>query len=179
MAIGARWYREANGEMKVSSPEAKQVRILLPGKGEQTVATEPFAAGEVHGEVVSWSQRRAPGSDWLKQKDAPLPTDAFELESRVSIPAGSKKGTVLFLLEFPGRDHYPSACSCTVNESAVTLQERPSKGHIRGYFASADSPWSAVLAHESEWTWYLCEIGSGESRIKLSGSAPSGHSRVA
>ena len=35
------------------------------------------------------------------------------------------------------------------------------------------------MAHESEWTWYLCEIGSGESRIKFAGRGPSGHSRIA
>ncbi|HUZ47511.1 MAG TPA: hypothetical protein VMW54_12820 [Terriglobia bacterium] len=179
VALGARWYREPGGGMRVSPAESEEARILLPHHGERTVRTKPPLARQIHGKVLSWSQKDVSRSDWLSPKKIPIPTDAFELEGRVSIPSGHGKGKLLFLVEFAGREHYPSTCSCDVNGEAVNLEMRSSKGHIGSYASTAHSPWSEVLKYESEWTWYMGEIGTGESRIRLTGKAPTGHSRMA
>jgi hypothetical protein len=179
VALGARWYREPGGKMRVSPAESEEARILLPLQGERTVRTKPPLAKQIHGKVLSWSQKDVSRSDWVSQKNIPIPTDAFELEGRLSIPSGPGKGKLLFLVEFPGREHYPSTCSCHVNGVAVNLEERSSKGHIGYNAASAHSPWSEVLKYESEWTWYIGEIGTGEYRISFTGKAPTGHSRIA
>jgi hypothetical protein len=179
VAMGARWYAGPDGEMMVSPTASEEARILLPQQGERAIRTKPPLEKAIRGEVLSWSQRVASHFDWLTQENVSLPTDEFELECLVFIPSGPGKGKLLFLMEFPGKEHYPGTCSCQVNGRAVNLEERSSKGHIGYNAASADSPWSEVLKYESEWTWYICEIDAGESRVRFTGKAPSEHSRIA
>jgi hypothetical protein len=179
VAMGARWYRGSDGKMLVSPADSENARILLPQRGEHVLRTKSPFAKAIHGKVLSWSQREASRSDWLSRKDVSIPTDKFELECLVSVPSGPGKSKLLFLVEFPGTEHYPSTCSCQVNDSGVSLEESSSEGHIGYNAASANSPWSAVLKYQSGWTWYICEIRAGESKVKFSGKAPSGHNRIA
>ena len=103
VAMGARWYRDSDGSMKVSSEGSSSIRILLPHAGEQVVTAKPIAIGDPRGEVLTQKIDRLPETNWLRQGDKPLPTASFELASEVSIPEGAIKGKALLLLEFPGQ----------------------------------------------------------------------------
>jgi hypothetical protein len=179
VAMKTRWYRDSSGAMVVAPPwNGEAVSILLPGEGEHTLPVKPQSPGEVHGEILSQSTRSAPEADWLKQKDKPVLTTSFELECSVTIPDGAK-GRALFLLEFPGREHRPSQCSCMMNAQPAKLEERSSAGHIGSAGASPESPWKAVIPYESEWTWYLCEVDPGTSKLRFTGSCGDPHVKIA
>jgi hypothetical protein len=172
VAMGARWNRDSNGNMKVSSEGSSSIHILLPQGGEQVVASKPLASGDLRGEVLAQKIDRLPQAKWLRQADKPLPTASFELESEISIPEGAPKGKALLLLEFPGKDHLPTSCSCLVNGRAAALQESSSAGHIGYNAVTPENPWRDLLPYISHWTWYICELESGSTRVKFSGVFP-------
>ena len=179
VAIGARWYRDSGGGMVVVPKwNNAAVRVLLPGGGEHTLPVAPQSPGLVHGEVLSQLIRRRPESEWLVQDAKPVPTVAFEEECLVTIPDRGAEGTVLFLLEFPGHEHHPSQCSCLLNSQPVTLEERSSVGHKGAYSTTPESPWKAVMSYESEWTWYLCKVGAGTSKLRFSGACGDPHVKI-
>jgi hypothetical protein len=185
VAIGARWYRDSSGSMKVSSEGSSSIRILLPHGGEQVVTLRPPVTGDLRGEVLAQKIERLPEANWLRQGDRPLPTASFALESEISIPEGAAKGKVLLLLEFPGKEHLPSSCNCQVNGRAAALQESssaasitPSGGHIGDTPVTAECPWRALLPYVSHWTWYICELESGSARVKFSGLFPDERSQI-
>ncbi len=179
VALGTRWYREPDGKMRVSPAASGEARILLPAGGERTVQTKVPSEKKIHGKVLSCSQKNASKTDWLSEKNIPVATNAFELEATVSVPSAAGKGKLLFLVEFPGRKHYPSTCSCSVNGETANLDVRSSRGHIGSYAVRPGSPWSEVLKYESEWTWYLCDVKPGESTFRLTGKIPAKHTRLA
>jgi hypothetical protein len=172
VAIGARWYRDSSGSMRVSSEGSSSVRILLPRGGEQVATSKPIAIGDPRGEVLTQKIERLPEAQWLRQADKPLPTASFELESEISIPEGATKGKALLLLEFPGKEHLPNTCSGQVNGRAVALQESSSAGHIGYDMVTPECPWRDLLPYISHWTWYVCELESGSTRVKFSGQFP-------
>jgi len=172
VAMGARWYRDSNGSMKVSSEGSSSIRILLPRGGEQVATAHPVAIGDPRGEVLTQKTERLPEAQWLRQADKPLPTASFELESEIAIPEGATKGKALLLLEFPGKEHLPSTCSGQVNGRAVALQESSSAGHIGYDMVTPECPWRDLLPYISRWTWYVCELESGSTRVKFSGQFP-------
>jgi hypothetical protein len=172
VAIGARWYRDSNGSMKVSSEGASSVRLLLPRRGEQDVTLQPVATSDPRGEVIRQKMDRLPEAHWLRQADKSLPTASFEVESEISIPQGATKGKALLLLEFPGGEHLPSTCSCQVNGGAVAPQESSSAGHVGFNGGGPESAWRGLQPYLSNWTWYICELESGSSRVEFSGVFP-------
>jgi len=178
VAIGARWYRDSSGSMKVSSEGSSSVRILLPHGGEQVATAQPITIGDPRGEVLTQKTERLPEANWLRQGDKPLPTASFEVDSEISIPEGAIKGKALLLLEFPGEEHLPSTCSCQVNGRAVALQESSSAGHTGYNMVTSECPWRDVLPYMSHWTWYICELESGSTRVKFSGGLPYERCRI-
>jgi len=172
VALGARWTRDPNGSMRVSSEGSSHIRILLPRDGEQVVTAKPTAIGDLRGEVISQRLDRLPEANWLRQGDKPLPTASFEMDSEISIPEGAIKGKALLLLEFPGKIHLPSSCSCLVNGRAAALRESSSSGHIGYNIVNTECPWSDLLPYVSCWTWYICELESGSTRVRFSGVLP-------
>jgi hypothetical protein len=178
VAIGGRWYREAEGGVIVSPEDTAEVRILLPRSGERLLSTKPPSPGNFHGEVLSRDVSRLPESDWLRQSDEALPSSSFELECQISIPQGATKGRALVLLEFPGQEHLPSTCSCWVNGQSTALQQSSSAGHTPESPYNPDSPWRNVIPYVSQWTWYICELEGGAGKVKFKGTYPSDRCRV-
>ena len=172
VAMGARWYRDSSGSMRVSSESSDSVRILLPQGGEQVATSKPVAIADPRGEVRTQKIERLPEAQWLRQADKPLPTASFEVESEIAIPEGASKGKALLLLEFPGKEHLPSTCSCQVNGRAVALQESSSEGHIGYDMVTPVCPWKDLLPYISRWTWYVCELESGSAMVKFAGRHP-------
>ena len=172
VAMGARWSRDSNGSMKVSSEGLSDIRILLPHGGEQVVTSKPAGAGDLQGEVISQKMDRLPPANWLRLGAKPLPTASFEMDFKISIPEGAAKGNALLLLEFPGKEHLPSTCSCQVNSRAAALRESSSAGHIGYNAVTPEGPWRDLLPYESHWTWYICELEIGSTKVKFSGAFP-------
>ena len=180
VAISARWYRDSRGDMVVAPPpNHESLRILVPGGQERTVPIASHPPAEVHGEILSQMVRSSPESEWLAQQDGMrVPTAAFEEECQVTVSGRGTEGTVLFLLEFPGRKHRPSQCTCVLNTQPAKLEERLSAGHKGAYLTKPESPWKDVIPYESEWTWYLCKIGAGTSNLRFTGSCGDPHVRI-
>jgi hypothetical protein len=172
VSIGARWYRGAKGNMNVSSEGSRTVRVLLPGGGEQVVATNPLAFENPRGDVRSQQIEMLPSSDWFRQGDKPLATASFELDCEISIPEGAARGEVLLLLEFPGKEHLETNCTCQVNGRAVALRESSSAAHIGDYGGAPASAWNRLEPYASHWTWYICELASGRAEVKFGGTMP-------
>jgi hypothetical protein len=172
VALGARWYRVAEGSMEVASETSDVVRILLPGGGERTLTVKPLAPAGLRGEILSRRLERLPESNWLRHRDQPLATASFQQECRISVPQGASKATALLLLEFPGEAHLPSKCSCIVNGQTASLAESSSAGHIGYHVAGPATPWRDIAPYLSQWTWYLCELGPGTANVTFSGMLP-------
>lgn len=172
VAMGARWNRDSDGRMKVSPEDSSNIHILLPHGGEQVVTATAPAAGDLRGEITSQKIDRLPEANWLRHEDQPLPTASFELDCEVSIPKNATKGKTLLLLEFPGKNHLPSTCSCLVNGHETAITESTSEGHIGYDVAAPENPWRDLLPYTSRWTWYICDLESGSARVKFSGTYP-------
>jgi hypothetical protein len=175
VALGARWYRDANGRVRIADG-AGRVRLLLPQGGEQAV--EMPELGNLQATVISQRIDGFPKSDWLHQGDMRLATSTFEIECSVSIPGGAVTGKALLLLEFPGYDHLTTNCWCEVNGRSVPLQVTDSTGHI-GYVAGGpESAGKRLEPYLSQWTWYICDLPNGSARVKFSGIAPDQRSKL-
>ncbi|MDR3674955.1 MAG: hypothetical protein P4N24_05665, partial [Acidobacteriota bacterium] len=172
VAMGTRWYADAGGSMVIAPPStAEPVQVLLPGGNRRSLATPLQSLLEVEGKTLSQSVKICPEAERLSDKDGKrVPTTAFDCEYVVTVSGHGAQGTMLFLLEFPGRDHRLSQCSCLLNGQPVKLEERVSAGHKGAYLTKPDSPWKDVIPFESEWTWYLCEVQVGTSRLRFQGS---------
>jgi len=110
-------------------------------------------------------------TDWSRVSQKAEPTILFEQECEVEVPADASKATVLLLVAFPGRRFHPSRAAATVNGRAATLEPRHSAGHIGYNIPSTYSAYAQVLPHENEWTWYLCDVPLGKSRVRFEGAA--------
>ena len=152
-------------------PTAEPVQVLLPGGNQRSLATPLQSPLEVEGKTLSQSVKICPEAEWLSDKDGKrVPASAFDCEYVVTVSGHGAQGTMLFLLEFPGRDHRPSQCSCLLNGQLAKLEERVSAGYKGAYLTKPDSPWKDVIPFESEWTWYLCDVQVGTSRLRFQGS---------
>ena len=179
VAIGGRWYRDgAQTTGVVPECGVDRVRVLHPREGEQSVAVTPRQAGNLQAEVTAESCRRLPEGEWLSVKEQRFPTAAFELECSLEIPPGVSRGKVLLLVQFPGREHRPSRCAARLNGNPITLHESSSAGHIGYRLSDNDKYWKDIRPHECEWTWYICEVDSGSSRIRFAGAAGHVHPRI-
>jgi hypothetical protein len=179
VAIGARWYRDGSQSMSIVPDwDVDRVRVLQPRGGEQPVSVCPRSAGGFLGEVTAESFRKLPEAEWLSAKDKRFPSAAFELECSVEVPQGASNGVVLLLIQFPGREHRPSKCAAELNGRPTTLDESSSAGHIGYNLSASDSYWKDIHPHVCEWTWYICDVGSGSSRIRFTGAAGHEHPRI-
>ena len=199
IAVGGRWYREPGDGMSIVPDRGlRSVRLLEPGRGERHFTVRPRPVDDLAGHLISRAVHEAPQADWLvaKPRTNPLfpfkypaaataetlskfkdiewkrvpwkavPTVDFDVECSVSIPRQTRCGKVLLLVEFPGRLPCPSRCSASVDGRSTRLVERSSTEHI-GYFN-----WTGNLRpFESEWCWYLCDVGSGLHRVRFQGAA--------
>jgi hypothetical protein len=199
VAVGGRWYRQADGTMSVVPDRGVgQVRLLEPGGREQAQSVRSQPVDSLAGKMISHKLEQVPKDEWLAGKPRtlplfpfkypadptaealatfraaewknvkwkPVPTSRFELECSVSVPREATAGKVLLLVEFPGRSPRPSQCKAWVDDQPVRLEERNSAEHI-GYYN-----WTGSLrAVESEWSWYLCDLGAGQHRVKFRGAA--------
>jgi hypothetical protein len=62
-----------------------------------------------------------------------------------------------------------------VNGQAAALEERSSGGQM-GYAGGTHgfnpkSYWAGIIPYECEWTWYLCDVKPGPSRVRFQGAA--------
>ncbi len=179
VAIGARWKRDPNGSMEVLPEGSSSIRILLPHGGEQVVTSKPVATGDLRGKVMSQKIEPLPQQvNWGLQGDKRLPTATFELDCEIAIPEGAVKGKALLLLEFPGKEHLSSNCTCQVNGRAVPLQESSSAGHIGSDELSPESPWRDLIPYASNWTWYIADLDSGSASVRFSGFFPNENCRM-
>ena len=175
VAVGARWYCGAEGKMRVAAdPGVEQVQVLQPGGGTTRRAATAAPSAAPSGKVLSHALTQLPKADWLKVKGKALPTSRFDLECTVSLPAGAAKGKVLLLLEYPGRQHVLSTCTATVNGRETRLEQSSSADHI-GYAGGTHgfnpkSYWAGLIPYASEWTWHICPVGAGESRVRFTGA---------
>jgi len=178
VALGARWYRTAGGQMEVASEISDVVRILLPGGGEHTVTIKPMSPAALGGEILSQRLERLPESDWLRFGDRRLATASFQQECRISVPEEASRATALLLLEFPGEAHLPSTCSCTVNGKTIRLTESSSDSHVGSNGAGPATPWRDLVPYLSQWTWYVGELGPGTATVSFNGALPYERCRI-
>ena len=172
VAIGARWYRDYKGNMRVSPEGSTTVRLLLPHTGERVVNTKGPAFENPRGKVRSEETNLLPMSDWFRQCDKPLATASFRLDCEISIPEGAVGGQALLLLEFPGKDQFPTNCSCQVNGRGVPLEESSSMAHISDTTGGPSGAWKRLQPYISHWTWYICRVEPGNASLRFSGMFP-------
>jgi hypothetical protein len=170
VALGARWERDA-GRMKVAAEGSGRVRVLLARDGEQAVDATPLAAADPKGEILARKTERLPEAEWLRQGDKALPTASFELDAEITVPRNAQ-GKALLLLEFPGKDHLPSTCTCLVDGRPAELKESTSAGHIGYDMVGPETPWRDLIPFASQWTWYTCELEGGLRRVVFRGACP-------
>jgi hypothetical protein len=169
VAIGARWYSDHGGTLLVADREFDAVQWLEPRGTTGHVRVSPRPALELRGHIIGQSARQLPRSEWLPGSSGPVPGTGFELECEVSIPTNAS-GRLLLLIEYPGREYWPSLCNATVNGVPVSLAGSSSDGHI-GYWLK-EEPWKKEAGQfESQWKWYDCPVPAGSSRVKFSGAA--------
>ncbi len=176
MAIGARWYRDTQGKMRISpDPGVDHVEVIQAGGDKLDFPVTGAPAIAPTGKTGSQFVTPLPRAAWLVVKGQPAPSTRYELDCEVSIPAGATKGSVLLLLQFPGKGHAPSTCAVTVNGHAVQLEERTSAkplGYAEGMHGfDPKSYWAGLIPYACEWTWYICPIGVGRSQIHFAGAA--------
>ena len=201
VAVGAKWFRNSGGSASmVSDWDVEKVRVLEAGGSERTVSVGPRRLEPLHGKLISETVRPVAESNWLParerryatfpfhypaefgseemrkleqagRKEKPAPTVAFDVECSVSIPNAARSGQVLLLVEFPGREYRPSQCVAQVDGKPVPLRESNSSEKVGYYMASKDNFWKDILPHESEWCWYICDVGAGSRQVKFTGMA--------
>ena len=179
VAMGARWFRDGDGTMSIA-PEGDvgRVQLLLPGSEDKTYSVSPHSQGDLHGQVTARTVGDVPEPEWFADKEKRFPTVGFDVECSVHVPSGATKGKILLLAEFPGREHRPSHCSVRVNGKNANLEKTSSAGHIGYYLPAEYTAWEKVRSYESEWTWYICEVGSGTSQLRFTGAAAHPQTRL-
>jgi hypothetical protein len=197
VAVGARWDRAAGETLSIVPDQGvDRVRVFEPGAAERQVRVAPRQEAKLSGALMTrtvgplakgeWLQAKSrthplfpfrypatPNAEtlaglreteWKNVKWRDVPSTSFAMECSVSIPAAP--GKVLLLVEFPGREHRPSRCQAWVDGRPARLEPRDSTEHI-GYYN-----WTGALRpFESEWTWYLCDVGAGVHCVKFEGAA--------
>jgi hypothetical protein len=195
VAIGARWFQESGNVMSVvADPDAERVQLLRPGGQGQSVLVKPRVLGGFSGRLISEAIRELPKTEWIAQEKefpcflegksrcAPTPPSgqrspsvAFDVECSVSIPPSPAKGKLLLLLEFPGNEHRPSRCTAVRNGKDSPLEDSHSAGHL-WYQETLHSP--GIRPYLSQWTWYICNLPSGTSRVHFTGAAGDPNCRI-
>ena len=190
VVMGARWFQEAGGGMSVVPDRGTdRLRIFLPGGAERVVPAPARPPAAFRGELTYQAVRKLPEGESIAQERTfdcyisdngcpgvipvgqRFPGVAFDVECAVSVPAGEGQAKVLLLVEFPGERHLPSHCAATVDGSPAKLTESHSEGHIvyRNYLRHPAA--QRVLPYLSEWSWYICEVPAGDSRVRFTGAA--------
>ncbi len=177
VVIGARWFGGAGNILVTPLPNSAPVVLVEPGGRKRKLTVRVPNAEPLSGTLISKSVRPVAKSEWLENKGAPVPSVALEMECSVSVPAGSR-GTVLFLVEFPGRRHQPSRASVVVNGFEVETRQKTSAGHVGYYMPTETSPWKDTMKHEAEWTWYIADLPHGDSTVRFTGKAGHGSART-
>lgn len=171
VALGARWYREADGMSIVADPGTESVRLLQPGGEERIIRSAARAPAGLRGEMLSEAIRKLPETEWLAEGNGRVPSAGFDVECSVSVPASAGGGRVLLLVEFPGARHHANHCSAEVNGRTTATQVSSSTGHIGYRIATPGNFWKGVLPYESEWSWHICDVPAGNSRVRFRGAA--------
>lgn len=154
----------------VADPGSETVRLLEVGGEERTLRPAMRTPAGLRGELVSETTRKLPEAEWLTEKNARQPSSMFDLECSIVVPGGAR-GKVLLLVEFPGRRHHANRCSAEVNGQSAAVVEKSSAGHIGYLVSSAGNFWKDARAYESEWSWHICEVPAGPSRVRFHGAA--------
>jgi hypothetical protein len=176
VAIGARWYSDDGGTLLVADREFDTIERLEPRGTTSHVRVSPRPALDLRGQIIEQSARRLPRSEWLTGDAGLVPATGFELGCEVSIPTNAS-GRLLLLIEYPGREFWPSRCSVTVNGVPACLAGSSSDGHIGD--PMEHEPWkSEAQQFESQWKWYDCPLPAGSSRVMFSGAASFERPRV-
>jgi hypothetical protein len=182
VAVGARWYRDAQGKMRVAQDAGvEQVEVIESGGATRNIPVAAQPASVPSGKAVSQVVAPLLEKDWLRTTvtarypAASVPSCRYEFDCQVSVPTAATQGSVLLLLQFPGKRHLPSTCAATVNGRAAELESRTSDkplGYPEGmHMFDPKSPWAGLIPYASEWTWYICPVGPGESRVHFAGTA--------
>jgi hypothetical protein len=79
VALGARWFREADGTMALvaGGVGTGPVRVLLPGGGEREVAAPGYRREPLRGELTAHSIRRLGEERWLSLFESRPPVELF------------------------------------------------------------------------------------------------------
>jgi hypothetical protein len=202
VALGARWYRGADGMMSLApDPAVESERVLEPGGKERAFPAGARSVQAFSGSVLSRTVRQVPKPEWLAAKPTTVPLfpfrypAAFNTETLAQLKETEWKGirskevpTVAFELE----------CSVSVPPQAssakvLLLVEFPGrsqypsrcKAWLDGRQVALEERSSAehigyynwtgrLRPFESDWCWYLCNVDRGSHRVKFQGTA--GHS---
>jgi hypothetical protein len=177
VVIGARWYRNA-GQLLVAPVRGPGSAVLIqPDGGDRKLPVPGRAVEAVSGAMIRKEIRSLRQDAWLRADGKPVDSVAFEMECQVRVPRGAK-GTALFLVEFPGRQHRPSRASLIVNGEEIPARQKTSANHVGYYMPTEKSPWSDVTEYEAEWTWYIVGLGEGRSTMRIAGAAGHPNARV-
>ncbi|MCX6622485.1 MAG: hypothetical protein NTY38_15750 [Acidobacteria bacterium] len=200
VALGARWYREADGAMAVVAEN--ETRVLLPGGGERVVAGIAQPGEPLRGEMTAQCLRRLPEEQWLsacerrppvalfrypidpdseamralKKQDAEVwvkqkvESMEFETACRVQVPAGVANAQVLLLVQFPGRKFRESTCTGELDGRALKLTRRDTSQHAGYFVANPNNAWKDVAQLESQWCWYIGEVPAGTHQVRFRGA---------
>jgi hypothetical protein len=175
VALGGRWFHDGPNRMRVIPDEGvSEILVLRPDGSARhepvKSAPPPAPAGNVTACTISPLEQAA----WLKADGKPLPSAGFEVDCAVTVPQGAS-GKLLLLLEYPGSDHVPSTCRALVNGLEIRLAESSSAGHLGSaegtHQFKPDSYWAGAIPYASEWTWYICPLAAGGSKVRFSGRA--------
>lgn len=175
VVVGGRWSREGPDRMRVMPDEGvTEIRVVQPDGSARRESVAPAPPLSPTGAVTTVAltpleQSGRPGAD-----GKPLPGARFELDCDATVPRGAG-GRLLLLVQFPGREHAPSTCRALVDGREVRLEERSSAGHLGSaegtHRFDPASRWAGVIPYASEWTWYICPVPAGASRIRFIGRA--------
>lgn len=146
----------------------------LPAEPKRSAVFPFHYPAEPNSETI----RKLEQAERSKTAEGSVPAVAFEVECEVSIPPGVNRAMVLLLVEFPGREFRPGHCRATVDGRPAQVEESHSAGHVGYFVASKSNAWKDMLPHESQWRWYLCEVGAGARRVRFSGKAGHPNPRI-
>ena len=207
VALGARWYREADGMMSLAPDRtAKSVRVLEPSGGERIVAVAPRPGDDLAGEILSRIVRQVPKTGWLAAKPTTKPLFPFKY------PAVFTADT---LARFRETEWEGVACKDVPTlafevECSVSVPRQARSGKVlllvefpgRSHYPSRCRAWvdgrpitleersstehigfhynltSHLRPFESQWCWYLADVDCGSHRVKFEGMAGHANPRL-